>query len=304
MTQGGSALSWRPNGWGTSLAAAVISAAFIPLPTLGAQTPALTLAEVLELRNQGVSSRQILRSAREYCIAFTVNDSIERQLGAAGADSALVTGLRTACSKATTTPARPTPTPSANSDIVLDDDFTRSTGRSGFTLNDRRCSSRLDSTGLRLEYKDREGVCVIGYHSAPLDDNVRIELSVSRLGAYRLGLVVLGFGRDPGVQGQQYSFSVTADRKVELCRADGGTCQRLIYKTGVSAVHGGASDDNVLAVEIRGRRMTLIVNDATIGSYTTNANISGGLSLGVGPGTSLTIKKLVARRLSPAPLGP
>ena len=268
---------------------------FGAVPVLRAQTQALTLAEVIELRTQGVSSRQILRNAQQYCISFTVNDSIRRQLDAAGADSALVSGLRATCSRREV----PVPTPTAPSDFVLNDDFSHGGGRGGFRLGDRRCSVRADSNALRLENSARDMVCVTGYPSDPLDDNVRIEVVVTRLGASRHGLLVLGFGRDPELAGQ-YSFSVTADRRVELCRSDGGTCQRLIYKTGVAAIQTGSADENRLAVEVRGRRITLFVNGQSIDSYTANRSVVGALSLGVGPGTNVNITQVVARRLAAA----
>ena len=274
---------------------AVIVVGFVgAVPQLRAQAQALSLAEVIELRSQGVSSRQILRNAQQYCISFTMNDTVRRQLDAAGADSTLVSGLRATCSHREVAPAPPTPpTPS---EFVLNDDFRNGGGRGGFRLGDRRCSVRADSNALRLENTARDIVCVTGYPSDPLDDNVRIELTVNRIGASRQGLVVLGFGRDPDLVGQ-YSFSVTADRRVELCHSDGGSCQRLIYKTGVSAIRTGAADENRLAVEVRGRRITLFVNGQTIDTYTANRNVVGALSLGVGPGTNINVTQVVAKRL-------
>ncbi len=280
------------------MVAGVVAGLLGAVPALGAQTPALTLAEVLELRTQGVSSRQILRSAKQYCIAFTVTDSIERQLGAVGADSTLVAGLRTACSNRDL-PAVGAAPAAAPPDVLLDDDFTSGGGRGGFGASDRRCSAQTDETGLHLENRGRDAVCVTGYPSDPLDDNVRIELTVNRLGANKQGIVVLGFGRDPDL-GLQYSFSVTSDRRVELCRTEGGTCQRLIYKAGVPAVHVGANDENRLAVEVRGRKLTLIVNGVTIDTYTANRSVSGALSLGVGPGTNVSVTHVTARRLPAA----
>jgi hypothetical protein len=277
-----------------SVVAALLGATLGFAPMLAAQTPALTLAEVLELRTQGVSSRQILRNAREYCIAFAVTDSIERQLDAVGADSMLVAGLRSACSNRNalaTAAADP-------SDVILDDDFRRGGGRAGLALNGRWCTARADSTGFRFENREHEAVCVIGYPSEPLGDNVRIELTVNRLGASKQGIIVLGFGRDPDAS-MQYSFSVTADQRVVLCRTEGSSCQRLVYEARVAAVRQGALDENRLAVEIHGRRLTLIVNDVTIGTYTANTRVTGELSLGVGPSTNLTVTRVHAHRLSP-----
>jgi hypothetical protein len=286
-----------------SLVVAFITCALAAAPAR-AQAPALSLAEVLSLQSQGVSSRQILRNAREYCIAFAVTDSVARQLSVAGADSSLVHGLRSACSSnpvpGPSKPAVPAPTKPA-ADVLFDDDFAHGGGRGGFAVNDR-CVARTDSDGLRLENRARDAVCVTGYPSDLLDDNVRIEVTISHLGARKLGFVVLGFGRDPDLSGQ-YSISVTADRRVELCHTEGGRCQRLVYKGGISAVRTGAEDENLLAVEVRGRRLTLIVNEETVATYTANAVVTGGLSLGVGPGTSLIVSRVLARRLSSPPIG-
>jgi hypothetical protein len=262
------------------------------VPRVRAQTQALTLAEVIELRTQGVSSRQILRTAQQYCISFTMNDSVRRQLDAAGADSTLVSGLRETCAHREVT----SPPPATPSEFILNDDFRNGGGRGGFRLGDRRCSVRAETDALRLENTARDIVCVTGYPSEPLDDNVRIELTVNRLGASRQGLIVLGFGRDADLVGQ-YSFSVTADRRVELCHSDGGTCQRLIYRSGVSAIRTGAGDENRLAVEVRGRRIALFVNGQPIDSYTATRNVVGALSLGVGPGTNVNVTQVVAKRL-------
>jgi hypothetical protein len=267
---------------------------FVPVSV--AQAPALTFAEVLELRRQGVSSRQILRSARAYCLAFTVNDSIERRLDAVGADPQLVTGLRGVCSLAAGSVV-------GRTDAIFDDDYTHGGGRGGISLNDRRCSARADGTGLWLENRARDAVCVTGYPADPIDGDVRIELTVHRLGAHKLGLIVLGFGRDLDTP-TQYSFSVTADRRVELCRTEGGACQRLVYKGGVAAINTGSDDTNLIAVEIHGRRMALIVNEVTVATYTANKIVTGALSLGVGPGTTVAVSRVMARRLSPPPAAP
>jgi len=272
--------------------AAAVMGLVAATPQARAQTQALTLAEVIELRTQGVSSRQILRSAQQYCISFTMNDTVRRQLDAAGADSTLVSGLGAICAHREVAP----PPPPTSSEFVLNDDFRNGGGRGGFRLGDRRCSVRADSNALRLENTARDIVCVTGYPSEPLDDNVRIELTVNRLGASRQGLVVLGFGRDPDLVGQ-YSFSVTADRRVELCHSDGGSCQRLIYRTGVSAIRNGAADENRLAVEVRGRRIALFVNGQPIDSYSANRSVVGALSLGVGPGTNVNVTQVVVKRL-------
>jgi hypothetical protein len=255
-----------------------------------AQSSALTLAEVMDLRKHGVSTRQIVRNATEYCISFALTDSTVRELETAGVDTSLVSGLRLACTNRTSRVSEP--------GIVVDDDFSFGATRDGLTWNDSRCIARADSTGLRLENRRSESVCMMGYPAGPLDANVRIELTVRGVGLTRGGLVVLGFGRD-AIEGIQYSYSITADRRVELCRSENDACRRLVFKTRVIAVKQG-SEENMLAVEIRGREVSLFVNDFPIGTYVADSDVAGSISLGVGPGTKVLVKHVRARLLSSA----
>jgi hypothetical protein len=253
-----------------------------------AQGSALTLTEVMDLRKHGVSTRQIIRNATEYCISFALTDSIVRELETSGADSSLIGGLRLACTNRTARVSEP--------GVVVDDDFSFGATRDGLTWNDSRCIARADSTGLRLENRRSESVCMMGYPAGPLDANVRIELTVRGVGITRSGLVVLGFGRDP-IEGVQYSYSISADRRVELCRSENEACRRLLFKTRVIAVKQG-SEENTLAVEIRGKELALFVNDFPIGTYTADSDVTGGMTLGVGPGTKVLVKHVRARLLS------
>src|SRR3954454_13080735 len=91
------------------IGAAALLLAATPLRAQSA-VKALSLTEVIDLRQHGVSSRQILRSAREYCIAFSVDDSVRRQLTVAGADTLLVGGLSNVCSTVKP-PEKPPPPP-------------------------------------------------------------------------------------------------------------------------------------------------------------------------------------------------
>ena len=61
-----------------------------------AQSQGITLTEVIQLQRGGVSNRQILRSATEYCRAFNVTDEVVGMLRTAGSDDALIAGLRRA----------------------------------------------------------------------------------------------------------------------------------------------------------------------------------------------------------------
>ncbi len=153
-------------------------------PALPGQANALSLSEVLSLQQRGVSARQILRSARDYCIAFTVTDSIGRALAAAGADTMLLSGLRDAC---VVKPSPPLPP-----GVLLDDDF-KSAGL--FAAGDHLCAVRPDARGLRIENR-RETGCAIAYPLALDSGDVRLELSVAELAGNARATVVLGFGKD------------------------------------------------------------------------------------------------------------
>jgi len=80
-----------------------VTALLLAATPLRAQTAvkALSLAEVIDLHQHGVSSRQILRSAQTYCIDFSMeDDSVRRQLTVAGSDTLLVGGLTNVCTTA------------------------------------------------------------------------------------------------------------------------------------------------------------------------------------------------------------
>src|SRR5262249_21623433 len=124
-----------------------------------------------------------------------------------------------------------------------------------------------------------------------LGANVRIELTVARLGANTEGLVMLGFGRS-GYSANHYALSVTADQRVALCWNAEGQCNPLISRAGVDAIHIGSTDENHLAVEVRGQEIALFVNDVRVGSYTADHTVTGRITFGVGPGTNLLFVRL------------
>src|SRR5690349_2377798 len=102
-----------------------------------AQAKALSLAEVIDLREHGVSSRQILRSAREYCIGFALDDSARRQLTIAGSDTILIGGLTSVCStvRAPEKPLQP----------FFSDEFAESSTAQGFVWSNPRCKARFET---------------------------------------------------------------------------------------------------------------------------------------------------------------
>ena len=255
-----------------------------------AQTKALTLAEVIDLRQQGVSTRQILRNARAYCISFAVNDSVKQELASAGrADTLLVGGLRDVCSTVRA-PIRPSAT------AIVDDELAHTSASQAFAWGDRRCKARFESAGVRVENRSNDAVCMMRYPSPELNANVRIELTVSQLGTVPFGTVLLGFGRS-GNSPNQYALSVGADRRVELCWSADRVCSPLVRRTGVEAVLPAASDENRIGVEIRGQEITLLVNGNRVTTYSADANVTGRISLGIGPGTSLLFVRLRAEPL-------
>ena len=269
-----------------TLAACILLA--MPAARISAQTKALTLAEVIDLRKNGVSSRQILRNAREYCISFSMNDSVRRELSVAGADTTLVGGLGDVCS--TQRSARPALPP------LIDDEFVRTSSSQAFAWSDRRCRARFDSSGIRLENASSDAQCLMRYPSAELAANVRIELTVAQLSASPGGTALLGFGRS-GNTSNHYAVSVGADRRVDLCWNADRVCSPLVRPGVAAGVKLGPGEENQVAVEIRDHEISVFVNGAAIANYTADGPVTGRLSLGVGPRTSLVVRRLRATTL-------
>lgn len=270
-----------------ALGAAGLALAVLAVPTRArAQADALTLNEVLDLRRRGVSNRQILRAASDYCVAFAVTDSVERAIAQSGGDSALVSGLRTACGAPTTRVAP---------GVLVDDDISGGRSLGAFVSSDQLCMARLESHGVRIENRRRRGGCVIAYPSDPVSGNVRIALTMSDLLGGRDAQVVLGFGRSDSWD--QYSIVVSGAGRVEMCRAEREGCKSLITRVGVTNVRAGPETTNELAVEIRGRVIQLFVNGERLGEYQAPEPPSGGLVLGVGASSSAVFRHLSVRQL-------
>jgi hypothetical protein len=254
-----------------------------------AQAQGLTLDEIVDMQHKGVSTRQMLRSAQEYCIAFTLTDSTVRALRSAGAEQQLIDGLRNTC----TTEA---PLTRMLPGMLLDVDFAKASALGEFTSEDALCRARFARNGLSFENRRREGGCVIGYPSDPLTGPVRIELTVSDLGNQRPAMVVLGFGRD-GDQWNHYTFSIDTYQRAELCINADGRCRRILGKSRVTSILIQPGAKNQLAVEVRGRNVLLAVNGQPIGNYTADVPVTGGLVIGVGAMTRVVFEQLRARSL-------
>ena len=250
---------------------------------------ALSLGEVIDLRQHGVSSRQILRSAREYCIAFSLDDSVRRQLTIAGADTLLVGGLSNVCS--TVRPPEKPPAPP-----IVDDEFALSNTSQGFTWSNPRCKARFENEGVRMEDASADALCMVRYPSQDLPADVRLDLEISQLGLMQRGSVFLGLGRQDR-SGNYYSVSVSADRKVELCWNAARACNSLFKSASVDAVQTDANSTNHVVVELRGQEISLLVNEKRVGQYTADAPVMGKLMVGVGPQTSLVLVRLRATAL-------
>jgi len=271
-----------------SILAAAVLLLGMPAIALG-QSKALSLAEVMDLHDHGVSSRQILRDAREFCIAFSLDDSVRHQLTVAGADTLLIGGLSGVCT--TVRPeAKPLPP-------LIDDEFAESTTSQGFTWSNPRCRARFEANGIRMENTGTEVMCLVRYPSADLPANVRVDLDVNELASVKSGTVMLGFGRQQR-SGNYYSLSVSADRHLELCWNSDRQCSSLLKIADVKAVHGEPGASDRLSVEVRDQDIALLVNDTRVAQYTGDATITGGLMVGVGPQTSLVLVRL---RVTPLP---
>lgn len=250
---------------------------------------ALSLGEVIDLRQHGVSSRQILRSAREYCIAFSLDDSVRRQLTVAGADTLLVGGLSNVCS--TAKPPEKPPVPP-----IVNDEFALSNTSQGFTWTNPRCKARFENEGVRMDDVSSDALCMVRYPAGDMPADVRLDLEISQLGLTQHGSILLGFGRQDR-SGNYYSLRVSADRQVELCWNADRACNSLFKAASVEAVQTDANATNHVIVEVRGQEISLLVNDKRVGEYTADAPVIGKLMVGVGPQTSLVLVRLRATPL-------
>lgn len=250
-----------------------------------AQSKALSLAEVIDLRQQGVSSRQILRNAKEYCIAFPLSDSVRHELNVAGADSQLVGGLNDVCTtvRVTLPPLPP----------IIDDEFATSSTSEGFTWSSPRCRARFEAEGVRVENSGTDALCLVRYPSLDLPSRVQLNLEVGQLGSLPGGSVILGFGRQER-SGNYYSLTVGSDHRVELCWNADRACSPLVTLTRVGAVLTDPSAVNHITVEIRNQEIALLVNGTTIGQYTADNEVTGRVMIGVGPQTVVQFIRLKA----------
>lgn len=250
-----------------------------------AQTRALSLVEVIDLRQHGVSSLQILRNAKEYCIAFALSDSVRHALTVAGADTLLVGGLSDVC---TTARAIKPPLPP-----IINDEFATSSTSQGFTWNNPRCRARFESEGVRVENSGTDALCMVRYPSLDLPSSVQLDLEVAQLGATPGGSVILGFGRQER-SGNYYSLVVGADHRVELCWNADRSCSPLVMLTRVGAVLTDPTAVNHITVEVHGQEIVLLVNGTTIGQYTADSEVTGRVLIGVGPQTNVQFVRLRA----------
>jgi hypothetical protein len=279
-----------PVGAAMRLALTLACVAGLVSPTaVHAQGDALTLTEILKLRRRGVSNRQVLRAAQEYCVAFTVTDSIERALLAVGADTGLLTGLRRSC-------VSMSPSVQLAPGVLVDDNFTTMSGLRAFTATDRLCTASPIGRGLQVENRRGRLGCAIDYPLEVGDTAVRVELTVAEVQGKPAAMVALGFGKDRD-SWDQYSFGITNENLFELCVSVGGRCQRLLFQRRMNPLWTERSPETRLAVEIRGRELSLFIDDQRVGTYSAPKVVVGNISLGVGPRTTAVFSRLRVKRL-------
>jgi hypothetical protein len=286
--------------WTVLLAVCVAGVGGTPV-NVTAQGDALTLTEILDLRRRGVPTRRILRNAQDYCVAFTFDDSVERELVAVGGDTTLIRGIRQSC--VATLPMVQLP-----SGILLDDNFATMSDLPSFTAPDRLCTTRPDGKGLRMENRRIAVGCAIGYPFDLTATSVRIELTLGELQGKRGAMAALGFGKSLD-SWDQYSFAVTNDDRFETCHSVSGRCQALIAPRRAGSSGGPAAQASAdsaraarpsemrIVVEIRGRAVSFYVGDELVGTYTATNPITGSLSLGVGSRSSAVFKRLRVERI-------
>jgi hypothetical protein len=260
-------------------------------PTNAAQ--ALTLTEVVELRRGGVPTSQILQSAREYCVAFIVADSAERELRSAGADSTLIEGLRGVCRAPTVALASAAETAAS---FFIDDDFKEIKRLPTSVLSSQPCRSRYDDNGFTLTSADAQLGCTVGYPSGALEGDLRIEVDVA-VSSGSNATVAIGFAR-ARTSWDRLSFNVQSNGRYELCRFTGPRCTRLIpTNSGTQAWRRAARAQNRLAIEIEGTIVRLFVNDTKVAETDAGGDTTGHIVLGVGPSASVNFRQLRVTRL-------
>ena len=262
----------------------------------GAATPtpeALTLAEIIQLKKSRVSTSRILESAREYCIAFVVDDAAERELRAAGADDQLLDGLRQSCG--------PRPLVVKREDgmtagaTLFSDDF-RKTTRLPVAASSQPCRSRYGDDGFTMASAVGTLGCTLAYPSAPIEGDVRIEMHVAVVSP-RDGTVSLGFGRAAG-SSDRVSVNLQGNGRYEVCRFVGQRCVRLRPPAQATSANRAPRGENRLAVEIRGQTLRILLNDEQVVEIADVPDLSGFLVLGVGPNTTATFRLLRVSRLT------
>lgn len=279
------------------VAAGVAALVLLAAPSVArAQASApLTLTEVLQLKRSGVPAVQIVRQAREYCLAFAVAGNAERDLRDAGADDALVGDLRTSCSVVATRAARTveqagTVVPAT---VVIDDDF-----HAMRIVGDRAagtCAGGPARAGFAVRSRDGAG-CAFGYPTTMPAGDVRVELTWS-LTDVRQGSVTLGYARD-AASGDPLSVVLHATGRLDMCRMRGQACNRLVPTTyATRALDRSANTANRLSVEVRGTRVRVLVNDEEVAATTMRQPPTAGVELGIGPATTATFRRLRVIRL-------
>lgn len=253
-----------------------------------AQTEALSVDDVVQLRQRGVSTHQILYYARTYCVAFVLTDSIERLLRAAGADGTLLEGLRVTC----TTEA---PLTRRTAGTLLDVEFASAHGLPGSNSSDGLCSATFETGGLRFDNWRRDAACLIDYPSDPIPAGVSLELTISGLAASYEQVAVLGFGHPSGLA-IHYLLSIGRDQRVRLSWNSASSSRTLLdrYASGIGATPSGR---DVVRVDVRGRQLRVVVDGKTVGIAEAPDDVSGGLMLGVGPRTKVLFEHLRVRVL-------
>lgn len=253
-----------------------------------AQTEALSVDDVLGLRQRGVSTHRILYYAHTYCVSFVLTDSIEKLLRDAGADGVLLDGLRTTC----TTEA---PLTRHTAGTLLDVDFASAQGLPGSSSTDGLCSATFERDGLRFDNRRRDAACLIDYPSDSIPGNASLELTVRGLATSYHEVAVLGFGHPTG-QAVHYLLSIGRDQRVRLSW-NGASSSRTLLDRYASGIGAAPSGQDVVRVEVRGRVLTVVVNGATVGFAEAPDEVGGGLMLGVGPRTNVAFEHLRVRVL-------
>jgi hypothetical protein len=148
---------------------------------------------------------------------------------------------------------------------------------------------------MRVENRRRDSGCAVAFPFDVPSHDVRIELTVAEVKGEPRGVVAIGFGKD-STSGDQYSFAMMTDGDVELGETIRGRFRQLRYERRIGPIRADRSSERRMAVEMRGGTIDFYLNDERVMTYATDRTLANGLTLGLGPRSTVVFARLVVKR--------